>query len=276
MHIIKTTGHLQPFSEAKFRRSLRRAGADPALTATVAAQVLRNPVQSTDELHDRAFAELVAAHRGPVAARYDLKRALFRLGPSGFPFEQYVAEVFRALGYDARTNQILHGRCVDHEVDIVLENDREKIFVECKYHNGKHLRSDVKVALYIKARFDDVREQFAAEGKEIRGMIVTNTEFTKDAVAYARCAGHLWLTGWRHPRGHSLAELIDRTGLHPVTALTSITDKQKGYIIDNGVVLCRDLADRPDLLTAAGVRGQRAEHALREARAVCELRDTAV
>ena len=274
--VIKTTGHLQPFSAAKLRRSIVRAGGSRAMAHDVAEAVeTGNTFQTTQDLHDHTYRRLLERSR-PVAARYDLKRALFRLGPTGYPFELYIAEIFRGLGYRTAANQVLPGTCISHEVDVVAEDAERKVFIECKYHNAVHLRSDVKTALYIKARFDDLRGTLEkdADGRKIQGLIVTNTDFTKDAVDYVRCAGaHIGLIGWRRPRGFSLAELIDRTGLHPVTALTTLSDKQKDRMINDGVVLCRDLPMHPGVLAEVGVTGHKADRVMREARAVCELKD---
>ena len=78
--------------------------------------------------------------------------------PAGFPFEQFVARVFEAEGYQTKTNQIVSGHCIDHEVDVVVNNKEKHFMVECKYHNRQKLKSNVKVTLYIKARFDDVEK----------------------------------------------------------------------------------------------------------------------
>lgn len=274
-YITKTTGKKQQYSPAKLKRSLRRAGADVTLAQEIVAQIPLAQMKTSQDIHTYAFKKLKEAYP-PIAARYDVKAALLRLGPTGYPFEQFVGEIFRALGYHVKTNQILAGKCVTHEVDVVAENDERKVFMECKYHGRKRLRSNIKVALYVKARFDDLREtmQRSAGTKKVQGLIVTNTEFSSDAQKYARCVAGLGLIAWRRPRGFSLAELIDRTGLHPVSALTTLSRKQKDQLMRSGVVLCRDLAIKHNILATVGVSEKKKERVMREARAVCELKAT--
>ncbi len=275
MEIVKTTGKRQAYSPAKLRRSLRRAGASLALANDIIEQIPLESITTTQDIHNYAFAQLRMHHR-PVAARYNIKSALLRLGPTGYPFEQFVGEIFRELGYTVTTNQILPGRCITHEVDVVAENDERKIFMECKYHGQKGLRSNVQVALYIKARFDDIKDSLkhATAGKKVQGLVVTNTEFSTDAQKYVRCIAGLGLIAWRKPRGFSLAELIDRTGLHPISALTTLSHKQKDQLMRSGTVLCRDLAHSDDALMSIGVTGKKKDRVMREAKAVCTLAST--
>lgn len=276
MYITKTTGEQEKFSRKKFVRSIVRAGADEVVAEDIAKQVLvDNGVATTQELHAKTMRKLKRKYR-PVAARYDLKRAIMQLGPSGYPFEKFVAALFSEMGYKVRVGQTLAGKCVRHEVDVIAENDERKVFIECKYHRRKGVRSDIKVALYIKARFDDVREVLGrgANGKKLQGLIVTNTQFSRDAEQYAKCTDGLGLISWNKPRGFSLAELIDRTGLHPVSALTTITHKQRKTLMDSDVVLCRDIAQNTKLLRAAGIHTKKIPRIVAEAEAVCRLRQT--
>ncbi len=275
VQITKTTGKKQKYAPTKLLRSLRRAGASRAVAETIVAQIPLQESMSTQDIHNYAF-RMLREHYPPVAARYNIKAALLRLGPTGYPFEKFVAEIFRARGYRVATNQILHGRCIAHEVDVVAENDERKVFMECKYHTQKRARSNVKVALYIKARFDDLLDVLRrdASGKKIQGVIITNTEFSHDAQRYARCVAGLGLIEWRRPRGFSLAELIDQTGLHPVSALTSLSRTQKDTLMRNGVVLCRDVAKKISVLERMGLSEHKRDRVVREARAVCALQMT--
>ncbi len=275
MQVTKTTGKKQKYSPAKLLRSLRRAGASRGVAEAIVAQLPLQESMTTQDIHNYAF-RMLRENYPPVAARYNIKAALLRLGPTGYPFEKFVAEIFRARGYRVATNQILHGRCITHEVDVVAENDERKVFMECKYHTHKRVRSNVKVALYIKARFDDLRDVLRkdAGGKKIQGVIITNTEFSHDARRYARCVAGLGLIEWRRPRGFSLAELIDQTGLHPVSALTSLSRTQKDALMRSGVVLCRDVAKKISVLERMGLSAHKRERVVREARAICTLQAT--
>jgi hypothetical protein len=56
---------------------------------------------TTQEIYTRAL-NVCANIVTQSAARYSLKRAVLDFGPSGFPFEAYLGELFRAEGYTLR------------------------------------------------------------------------------------------------------------------------------------------------------------------------------
>ena len=60
-----------------------------------------------------------------------------------------------------------------------------------KFHNELGMKSDLKVALYVKARVDDLKKHKAERGERPidEGWIITNTKFSKMAVQYANCNG---------------------------------------------------------------------------------------
>lgn len=271
-HVIKSDGEKQGFSENKLRRSLRRAGVDGA-TADIVMQSIKaeKKALSTEEIHKGVYKKLLQKNR-PLAARYNLKRALTDLGPSGYPFEQFFARLLAAKGYNVTTNKIIRGLCVSHEVDVLgRKGDRHFVF-ECKFHNRTRYKSDIQTVLYMKARYDDIRARWekkkSEKGHLHKVWIVTNTQFTSEAQRYARCAD-VGLMAWRQPSGHSLAEMIEETGLHPITALTSLTKKQKQYIVSHDLVLCREARDKKDVLIRAGVRGSKLDRVISEAERIC-------
>ena len=276
-YITKTTGKKQKFSEKKFERSLRRAGADNRVAQKIAQEVLeKDHITTTEQLHEKTYRQLTRKKYRPLAARYNLKRGIMQMGPSGYPFEKFVAAIFGAIGYEVRLNQIISGKCVKHEVDVLAQNNERKVFIECKYHARTSMRSDIKTVLYVKARFDDIHDTLShsAGSRKIQGLIVTNTQFSKDAESYVACVNGLGLISWRHPRGFSLAELTDQTGLHPISILTTLTRKQKKYLMKQGMVLCRDIIQNPNALQSIGLSQKKAIKTINESTAVCELRNT--
>ncbi len=272
MLVRKADGESEPFVAQKLLDSLHRSGADDESAAGVLARVEQELYQgiTTQEIYRRAFSYL-REHRRFVAARYSLKRAVMEFGPSGFPFEAYIAELLRTEGYTATTDQIVKGACVEHEVDVIARNKTETIYVEAKFHNTPGFKTDLKVALYVKARLDDIAAaRTAAKAKGLmRGLIVTNTKFTSHAVRYAGCAG-VELLGWEEPHGSTLNERITAAKLYPVTALTSLNRREKLALLGQKVVLCKALLGDGSVLAGAGVTGERAEAALQEAGALCE------
>ena len=195
------------------------------------------------------------------------------LGPSGYPFEKFVGKLLQAQGYDCRVNVIQEGKCVSHELDVVAVKNNVRYMIECKYHSGADRKSDVKVPLYIHSRFQDVKAVWEKEypGENYYGMVVTNTRFTDDALHYARCAG-MKAVSWDYPEGNSLKDQIDKTGLHPITALSTLRKTEKQELLDQGVVLCRDLIRRFELLEQMQIHSPRINSILKEAKEITSER----
>src|SRR3569623_188653 len=223
--ITKSDGTAEPFDAQKLVRSLSHAGADSGMVQSIARDGERGLWSgiSTQEIYSRAFASLREHKRG-VAARYSLKRAVMEFGPSGFPFEMYISELFRAVGFKTEVDQIVRGACVEHEVDVVIHKKEETVYAEAKFHNTIGFKTDLKTVLYIQARIFDLREAQKAkkrdESMRISVLVVTNTKFTDKALEYAQCQG-LEVLGWDNPAGATLHERIEKNRLYPITALTT-------------------------------------------------------
>jgi len=87
---------------------------------------------------------------------------------------------------------------------------------------------------------------------EYEGWIVTNTRFTDDAISYGTCSG-LVMVGWDYPGNRSLKHRIGLAGLHPVTCLSSLNRKEKEFLLEKGVVLCRMVPEEKALLREIGL-----------------------
>ena len=273
--ITKYSGEQVPFDAEKLRLSLNRSGASDAVINHVVNTVESNLYEgiTTNEIYKKAFSILRKKAR-PVAARYNLKKALFQLGPTGFPFELYVAELLKAKGYETSTGQLVQGNCVQHEVDVIAQKDEKHFMVECKFHSDQGRRCDVKIPLYIQSRFKDVEAawlQKQGHGNRFhQGWVATNTRFTSDAIQYGKCVG-LQLLSWDYPHNQSLKHWIDETGAHPITCLTTLSGKAKQALLDRGVILCRQLCDKPGLLDQLALSESRKRKVMEEAEGVCNI-----
>lgn len=273
-YIKKASGKKELFDIKKFRRSLKRSGANPRLIS----QLVRDIQKRSDLLSTKAIYKYALQHlqqeSPPVAARYNIKQALLQLGPAGFPFEKFVAELFNAQGYTTAINRIVQGHCVEHELDLIAQKNNQHFMVECKFHNRQRLKTDVKVTLYIKARFNDVERAWLDEVKHTQEFhqvwIATNTKFTSVAIRYAECM-NLKLLGWSYPKKNNLQELIDKLGVHPITALVSLTRQQQRMFIKEGFVLCRDARKHTDFLKRLGFTPHQIKKLVKESEAVCQL-----
>lgn len=272
--VIKASGVTEPFNEEKIRRSLVRSGAEPGIIDSVVQKVREKIYDniSTKKLYKIVFDELRRRHR-PAAGKYHLKKAIMELGPTGFPFEKYISELFKARGYQTVTGEIVEGYCVKHEVDVIAENGNEQFMMECKYHSDPGTVCDVKHALYVRARFQDIERKLQARQgqgmKPFKGWLVTNTRLTTDAERYGICSG-LELMSWNFPSGKSLRERIDESGLHPVTCITSLTRSEKEKLLDKNIVLCKKLCRVPEVLQEIGIAEPRAKRIIEEAKNICQ------
>jgi len=166
------------------------------------------------------------------------------LGPTGYPFERLIGALLKEKGYETKVGVILQGHCVTHEIDVLAEKDGSVYAIECKFHSDSKATSNVKVPLYINSRFLDVQKHWngsSNNGTHLKqGWLVTNTRFTKDALDYGSCIG-LTLLSWDYPKGNGMKTNIDNYGLYPVTALTTLTKKEKQRLITTDIILIKEL-----------------------------------
>lgn len=269
--ITKADGEQEPFDPHKLDTSLMHAGAGPDTRSHILKRVekeLRDGMR-TEDIYGHAFEYLREEGAPAVAARYSLKRAVFALGPSGFPFEQFLAEVLRAHGWSAKTGVALTGRCAPHEVDVLAEKRGKRIGIEAKFHNEAAGKTDIKDALYVKARYDDLARAPELSARIDEGWLVTNTRFTRNAIRYARCS-NLTLLGWDYPHQKGLQAMIESARVHPITALTTLHEAEKRHLLENNIVLCRHV-QTPHLLEEHGVRPAHVARVIEEARHLCAL-----
>ena len=264
--IIKSNGDRVEFSHSKVEKSLRRSGASEEMIAEILKKISEElyPGISTREIYNRAFRLLKEKNR-IVASRYKLKKAIYELGPTGYPFERFIAAILENSGYETVVGEVLQGHCVTHEVDVIARNSQERILVECKFHSEEGRNCNVKIPLYIHSRFRDIQQHLKNREQELysRGWVATNTRFTRDALDYGKCAG-LYLLSWNHPRGGSLKERIDHTGLYPITVSTLLTQREKQFLLNRDVVLCKELLRDQFLLDHLDVGEARKQKILSE------------
>ncbi|MDO8639421.1 MAG: restriction endonuclease, partial [bacterium] len=200
--------------------------------------------------------------------RYGLKQAIMAFGPTGYPFEDFVSKIIETLGYQTKTRVTLAGRCVNHEIDILGESrqNKKRIIVEAKFHNESGIKTNIHVSLYTYARFQDVR----AKNQIDEVWLVTNTKITTDAIAYAICMG-MKVTSWDYPEGESLRDMIEKSGLTPVTILTTLPKSNLDNLLSRGIVLCRDLHKNPEMLI--GLPKDKKQAILEEANFVCKVEE---
>jgi hypothetical protein len=265
IYVTKSTGEREAFDVEKLKSSLERAKASKANIQHITSQIIKQleDGMSTHEIYDMAFSQLHQLEN-KAALHYSLRRAVLELGPSGFPFERLVAELLKAQGYETLTDQMVKGRCVEHEVDVVAwRQGREPagladslIMCEAKYHSQIGMKSDLKVILYVRARFEDLGQATYTYGKEQQslneGWLVTNTKFTISAIKYAECQG-MKIIGWNYPVEDNLHTLIENAKVYPLTCLRTLSDHDKKALLEKNIVLCKTLLEDESLLRSIGL-----------------------
>lgn len=274
--ITKADGKRELFEESKLVDSLKNAGGSDEIIEEILDHISKEMYDAmpTSEIYSRAF-KLLRTHSMPMSVKYSLRRALSELGPDGFPFEKYISRIFQAWGYETLTDQTVLGVCVSHEMDIVAWNPQKLIMVEAKFHNELGMKSDMKVVLYIKARFDDLRATTFNYGKVRKldeGWLITNTKFTDQAIKYGECNG-MKLLGWNYPVKGNLQDIIEELHLHPFTCLDSLSNVHKKALLAKGVILCTDILDNPHFLKEIGMGDVESNEVIVEAKEVCGINE---
>ncbi|MBR9846063.1 MAG: ATPase [Algicola sp.] len=274
IEIKKSSGETVKFSLDKLRASLKRTGADSQTIDQIINNVRDELYQgiSTKEIYNRAFA-LLKKKQSFLASKYKLKKAIYELGPTGFPFERFVSAILNYSGYSTEVGEILQGKCVTHEIDVIALKHNETTIIECKFHSEQGQNCNVKIPLYINSRYQDVKAHWDTNSKMkttlTKGWLVTNTRFTKDALQYGNCCG-LYLLSWDYPENNGLKDRIDRLGLYPITVSTLLTNREKQFLLSRNIVLCRELINDVFYLDHLGISDLRKEKIINEISQLCD------
>lgn len=271
--VTKADGSSEHFKVEKLRRSLRRAGATPAEINDIVHEldkILHDNIQ-TQEIYREAFA-LMRQSRLPIAARYSLRRALFGLGPTGFPFEQFLSRLFETAGYQTKTGIIIEGKCASHEIDVAAYKSDHSFVGEAKFHSRPGTKTDLQVAMYSYARLLDLAEAKICSD-DICGIkefwLITNTKFTSSAERYAQCVG-IKILSWDFPRNDNLHDRIQKAGIYPITVLQSLSQTQVETLLSRNIILCRDIAAQPGILRHLHLSPRKQEALLQEVSEICK------
>lgn len=273
--IVKYSGENVKFSLNKLRNSIKKTGASDAIVNQIIEKVRDELYQgiSTKEIYNRAFA-LLKKNNSYLACKYKLKRAIYEFGPTGYPFERFINAILKYSGYKTKVSEILQGKCVKHEIDVIAQKNNHTTIVECKFHSEQGLKCNVKIPLYINSRYLDVKANWNSgpykKAHLTQGWLVTNTRFTEDALQYGKCCG-LYLLSWDFPKDNSLKDRIDRLGLYPITVSTQLTNREKQFLLSRDIVLCRELVGDAFYLDKLGVSEIRKKKILNEIKLLCSI-----
>ena len=273
VYIKKSNGETELFSFQKLKSSLLSTGASQEMAESIVdkVQIELYDGMSSNVIYKKAFALLKKENR-ISASRYSLKRAIFDLGPTGFPFERLIGALLKERGFKTEVSVILKGECVTHEIDVLAEKDGDVYAIECKFHSDPKVTSNVQVPLYINSRFLDIQKEWNADPKNKthlkQGWLVTNTRFTEDAINYGRCVG-LTLLSWDYPKNNGLKANIDTYGLYPITTMTTLSKREQHELIEKDVILVKELLNATEKMKQIGLSDLRIQHVLEEVKKLC-------
>lgn len=275
INIVKYSREIEPFDIDKLIRSLRHSKANEKTVMQIAEEIKNNlhDGMTTKQIYEMAFS-MLRNTSNVATARYKLKKAIMELGPTGYPFENFIGKILESEGFKTNVGVVMKGHCVNHEVDVSAIKGNEHYLIECKFHSDQGRFCNVKTPLYIHSRFMDLEKQWLKQKdhsfKNHKGWVYTNTRLSKDALQYGVCVG-LGLVSWDYPFNESLKKRIDASGLHPITCLLSITKNEKKLLLDKGVVLSKELCQNPSYLDEIGVKKTKHKNILIEAKELCNL-----
>ena len=270
--IKKASGQLEAFDERKLLQSLNVSGADEALAKEILAEIKAwlKPEVSTKKIYAKALG-LLRQKTISAAGKYRVKEALMELGNSGHPFEIFIGEVFKKLGYEVEVGKIVTGKSITHEMDVIATKNKSQQLVECKFSQYDTRYVSIQVPLYVHSRVQDIiayqKTLSEFRGFKFTGWVATNNRFSPDSLKYAQDYG-LSLLSWNYPQDYCLRHLIDKYNIFPITILQSLHDREKEKLIANGIVTCNALFNSLEQLVMLELPAKRKKIVLAELNAI--------
>ncbi len=237
--VQKVNRTFEEFDKKKFKKSLEAAGVSEEATQEIVKEISEelDPFSTTNAIHQKTYRALRKRSKLD-AANYNIKRAIYKLGPTGYPFEILCAEMLKSKGYKTKVSVIKKGKFVSHEVDVVATRPDGDIYCECKFHNRKYYKNDVKIPLYVHARYLDIKE--ANPDLNFKYALISNTQFSEDAIKYAKGVD-LLLFSMNYPKKNTFCQLIQRYRIYPITVLSTLRAREKKQLLDKGIVIIKHI-----------------------------------
>jgi hypothetical protein len=242
--VVKADGSRQLFDREKVVKTCLRMGANMDIAEEVAGKVEEKAYDGieTKKILSMIF-RLLRRYKPVIKHLLDLRKGLSLMSPQAF--ERFVQVLLDEHGYEVTSNQIVGGRCVEHEVDAIAKKNGVTYYVEAKHHSNYHTPTGLDESRIARAVLEDVTEGFELGLNDLRidrAMIVTNTKFSEHAKRYGECRNILQI-GWSSPPYRGLQDLIEEKKLHPITCLKSLRKEIRGRLADAGIVFMKQLAE---------------------------------
>jgi hypothetical protein len=244
--VTKADGTREEFSKWKVKRTCLRMGATEETAEAIAVEI---ESRLYDGITTRRILQMIYSRlrkRKPVMKlQIDLRRSLSLLR-SAPDFERYIQLLLREHGYEVTSNQIIRGRCVEHEVDAVARKDGKTCIVEVKHHYKYHTPTSLDVSRISRAVFEDLTEGHQLGHNNLKidyALIVCNTKLSEHAKRYANCRGIKHIS-WSSPPNHDLQTMIETKNLYPITILKGLNANTRNKLTSNNIILLKQLTEK--------------------------------
>jgi len=257
LSVTKFDGSREPYSREKVVTTSRRMGASGHDAEHIADEVEKRlydgmPTQEILEVVRRCLREC----RPGLNLMVDLRKAISTLRPKP-DFEHFIRMLLEEYGYDVTPNQIVRGRCVEHEIDAVARRGGDIVYVEVKHHANPHVYTGLDVVKEARATFEDLTEGHERGENGIgfnKTLVICNTKFSDHAKRYSACRG-IDHVGWKSPANIGLEQRIEEKALYPITMFGGLSRENEEGLGNRGIILLKQvwLRDVKRLSRTSGV-----------------------
>jgi len=133
-YVTNARGEKEPFSISKIKKSARRIGASQKVAREIAKIIEKKayPGIKTSDIA-KEIKRFLSLENPKFTLKFRLKEGMRKLGPTGFPFEKYIGEIFSNNGFEVKLNQQIRGACCSYEIDFTAKKNKVLYIGECKY-----------------------------------------------------------------------------------------------------------------------------------------------
>ncbi len=256
IYVTKVDGRRQPFDRQKIMRTCLRMGATPDIAKKIADKIEQ---QAYNGIPTKKIIKLIFSYIRRYKPEFkhmiDLRDAICLLRPKP-DFELFVAQLLKAQGFKVRSNRIVPGKCVEHEIDAIAERpigssltstaqQKEVFYVEVKHHYKPHTYTGLDVFLEARATFEDLIDGYKVNKHKIPftgAIVICNTKLSEHAKRYAKCRGVKGIA-WNTPTDHGLERMIEEQRLYPITLLRGLEPAEQAKLGDAGIVILKQIAE---------------------------------
>lgn len=248
--VTKADGSKQVFSKEKIVQTCLRMGADTFIANEVAERIERRLYEGiTTQMILKLIFTYMKKYRPAVSHLFDLKQGISLMEPKP-EFELFIQVLLEQTGFEVTPNQILRGKCGEHEVDGIARKDGVTYFVEVKHHFNYHALTGLDESRIAWAVLEDVSDAFISGLTDLkidRAVIVTNTKYSDHAIRYGKCKNIIQI-GWTSPEQFGLRDAVEKNKLYPLSCLRGVSLESRLRLVNSGIVLIKQLLDQDVLM----------------------------